>query len=174
MRSEKSYDGELMALGQSNEEIIMRWLQRFEAAREIIDFREFRLTQRLDVDCGIETLDGNIVLAEIKADRHIAADKNLLFENHRINHFAKGHWFYLGWGWRSPAQKLIIRNPETGKTFVFSFDDLREFIGGYVAEQGKSLRMAIVETDRQKTTFNLIVPFASIPAGLYKDYLVLG
>ena len=50
MRSEKSYFGELMQTGKENEEVILNWLKTF--GKEILDFREFRLAQRIDVDFG--------------------------------------------------------------------------------------------------------------------------
>ena len=166
MRSEKSYFGELMQIGKENEEVILNWLKTF--GKEILDFREFRLAQRIDVDFGIETIDRTIVLAEIKSDKYIREEGNFLFECNRINHFVKDKWFYLGWGWRSPAQKLIIRNPITNEIFVFDFLETRTIIGNYIAEIGKNLRISIVETDKQKTTFNYLVPMQKMK---YKKYL---
>jgi len=165
----KTYSGKLMEIGKRNEDIVMLWLQTM--AREVIDFREFRLAQRLDVDFAIETIDGNIVLAEIKSDKWISDTGNLCFEQNRINHYVVDKWFYLGWGWRSPAQKLIVRNPNTFHTYVFRFDELRKFVGSYVGDVGKKLRMAIVETDKQKTTFNILIPILALE-GLYKKYEV--
>jgi len=168
-RNVKTYNGSLMEKGKENEDIIMKWLSSL--GREVIDFREFKLAQRIDVDFGIETIDRNIVLAEIKSDRYISETGNLLFENHRVNHFVKDKWFYLGWGWRSPAQKLIIRNPGSSEVFVFDFAELRAFVGSWVAENGKQIRMSVVETDDQKTTFNYLIPFSQITFS-YKKYLV--
>jgi len=169
IRTEKSYDGELMRIGTENEQIILEWLKI--RGNSIIDFREFRLAQRIDVDFGIETIDGNIVLAEIKSDKYISESGNFLFECNRINHFAIDHWFYLGWGWRSPAQQLIIRNPKSKETFIFNFNLLRKFIGQWVSIAGKNLRYCIVETDKQKTTFNYLIPMNNLK-NLYRKYLI--
>lgn len=169
MKDEKNYSGELMEKGKSNEEIIINWLKR--SAKEIIDFREFRICQRMDMDCGIETIDGNMVLAEIKSDKWISESGNLCFECNRINHYVEDKWFYLGWGWRSPAQKIIIRNPESGDTFIFDFKKLRTFIGLYIDQVGKNLKINITETDRQKTTFNYLIPMSYLK-NLYKKYVV--
>lgn len=168
-RVQKTYNGHLMDLARQNEEIILAWLNRW--GKSVIDFREFRLAQRIDVDFGVETIDGQIVLAEIKSDKWISKTGNLLFENHRINHFVANHWFYLGWGWRSPAQKLIIRNPQTNATFVFNFLSLRRFIASYIGKEGKNIRVAIVETDDQKTTFNYLIPMKQLESQ-YKFYEV--
>ena len=172
-RNIKTYNGDLMSVGKANEDIIFDWLKNDFKAKEIIDFREFRLAQRIDVDCGIETIDGGIVLAEIKSDKYISEAGNLLFENHRINHYVDDKWFYLGWGWRSPAQKLIIRNPKTNEVFIFDFMKLRRFVGFWVGENGKRCNMSIVETDEQKTTFNYLIPFKEITVN-YKKYIVNG
>lgn len=166
---DKTYSGVLMTAGKTNEDTIMEWLKTI--GKSIIDFREFRLAQRIDVDFGIETMDGAIVLAEIKSDKWIDLNGNFLFECNRINHFVKDKWFYLGWGWRSPAQKLMVRNPLTGKLFVFDFLELRTFMGKYIHETGKRLRIDIVETDKQKTTFNYLIPMKSM-SGLYKIYSI--
>lgn len=158
-----------MSIGFENEEIILEWLKKF--SKEIIDFREFRLAQRIDVDFGIETIDGKIVLAEIKSDKWIKESGNLCFENHRINHFAKEKWFYLGWGWRSPAQKLIVRNPETNIIFIFDFYKLRILIGEYISIKGKNTIINITETDKQKTTFNFLIPMSFLK-NVYTKYQI--
>lgn len=183
MRDEKTYNGKLMGIGKANEEILFDWLRENNSIRGIIDFREFRLTQRLDVECGIETIDKKIVLAELKADNFISESYkkisnkivltgNLCFENNRYNHFIHpDKMFYLGWGWRSPAQKLIIRNPNTNETFVFDFNFLRKRIGNYIAEKGKKTETIIVETDKQKSTLNLLIPMNYLK-GIYKKFYV--
>jgi hypothetical protein len=171
MREEKSYNGDLMQKGTKNEEIILNWLQNDISSKGIIDFREFRLAQRIDVDFGIETIDGKIVLAEIKSDKWISRNGNLCFETMRINHFVDDKWFYLGWGWRSPAQSLIVRNPETNETYIFPFLQLRRKIASYISEVGRSLRTNITETDKQKTTFNFLIPM-NVLIGIYNLYHV--
>lgn len=169
MRAAKSYNGNLMEKGHQNEEVVLNWLKT--VGKEVIDFRDFRLAQRIDVDFGIETIDGNIVLLEIKSDKHIKENGNLLFECNRINHFVKDKWFYLGWGWRSPAQKLLIRNPNTSESFLFNFGELRKWIGEYIHEVGSKLRTAIIETDKQKTTFCYLIPMPKIKH-IYKKVII--
>ena len=176
MRKERSYEGELMKKGKENEEILKQWLLSSQKIKEIIDFREFRLAQRIDVDFGIETIDGNIVLAEIKSDNYISEKGNLCFEVYRINHYAKNNWFYLGWGWRSPAKMLIVRNPKTNTIFIFDFFKLRSFIGKWISEMGSKLmyetiktkngirtkHQIVIETDQEKTTFNYLIPMLDL------------
>jgi hypothetical protein len=179
-RQQKTYEGELMEKGKSNEEIIFNWLGNF--CKETMDFREYKLAQRLDVDCGIVSHDGEIVLAEIKSCNYISRDGNLCFEVNRINHHVKDKWFYLGWGWRSPAKHLIVRNPKTGDTFIFEFSKLRQAVASYVLKNGKKLMdeiksakgrdfIQIVETDNQKTTFNYLIPMSYLEEK-YKYYQI--
>jgi hypothetical protein len=185
MRQERSYNGNLMKKGKDNEEILKHWLLSSQKIKEIIDFREFRLAQRIDVDFGIETIDGNIVLAEVKSDNYIYENGNLCFEVYRINHYAENNWFYLGWGWRSPAKSLIIRNPKTNLIFIFDFLKLRRFIGQWVGEIGEKLiyetietkkgtrskYQIVIETDTTKTTFNFLIPMRDLKKyNLYKQY----
>lgn len=169
MKNEKSYNGELMEVGKKNEVIIIQWLR--SCYNDIIDMREFKVAQRCDVDCGIETIDGKIVLAELKSDKWIGEKGNLCFEDHRINHFVDDKWFYLGWGWRSPAQKLIIRNPNSNETFIFSFKELRRRMGKIISIYGKRLNVLIVETDKQKTTFNMLIPMNEFK-DIYKKRII--
>ena len=168
MRESKTYEGILMEKGTKNEEVLLSWLKK--GGREVIDFREFRLAQRIDVDFGIETINKNIILAEIKSDKWIKEDGNLCFECFRINHYVQDKWFFLGWGWRSPAQKLIVRNPETKETFVFDFALLRKRIGEYVLEIGKQMKINITLTDEQKTTYNFLIPLQKL--NNYKKYII--
>jgi hypothetical protein len=169
VRQPKSYDGSLMKIAKTNEDIVLEWLK--SSQRSVIDFREFRLAQRIDVDFGVETVDGQMVLAEIKSDRWISSTGNLCFENHRINHFATEHWFYLGWGWRSPAQKLIVRNPYSGDTYVFPFFALRRAVARHIYTLGKRVNILIIETDEQKTTFNYLVPMYDL-RGCFRHFVV--
>lgn len=169
MRQEKSYSGSMMANGKNNEEAVIAWLNSRQQNREIIDFRDFKLAQRIDVDFGIETLDGQIVLLEVKSDKWISENGNLCFEQHRINHFVPGKYFYLGWGWRSPAQKLLVRNPKTEEAFIFDFAELRAKVGQHVSRNGKYCKTQMTETDKQKTTFNLLIPMSEIT---YKKVII--
>ena len=159
-KQNKSYKGRLMKRGKSNEEILLRWLEKL--GKRVVDYRDFEEFQSSDVDFGIVSNSGSEVLAEIKSDKHIGEDGNLCFEVHRINHFVKDSWFYLGWGWRSTAQILVVRNPETGETFIFNFAKLRSEIAKYVARVGKKLNILIIETDKQKTTFNWLIPMSEL------------
>jgi len=187
MRQPKSYSGVLMEKGKVNEAAIIKWLER--EGKLVLDLRDFRQAQHIDVDIGIEDHDG-IVLAEIKSDEYISETPNeptpgfkplrgnLCFENMRINHYARGNWFYKGWGWRSPAKLLIVRNPPTQKTFVFEFEKLRNFVGKWIIKHEEiyksPIQMTTVMTDDGKTTFNFLIPMSELKkARLYKGPFIV-
>jgi len=110
IKPEKSYNGKLMDTGKKAEEIVIKWLESLkESVRDVIDVREWRITQRLDADIIIENIDGKLRLAEIKSDRNLGITDNFLFEFMRINHFTKSDSIhYLGWVFRSPAKYLLL------------------------------------------------------------------
>jgi len=135
----------------------LEWLRKSPFTKEIIDMREFRLSQRLDVDCGIETLDGALLLAEIKTDFNLGRTNNFLFEVFRINHFVEADKvFYLGWAFRSPAKYLLYYSPHEHAVYRFTFKDIRKTIGKYVSRTKPQI--VVIPTDEQKTTFNILVP----------------
>lgn len=153
----RSYSGDLMRKGRAGEEIVLEWLRKSPYAKDVIDMREFRVSQRLDVDCGIETIDGSIVLAEIKTDYNLGKSNNFLFEVFRINHFVEADKvFYLGWAFRSPAKYLLYYAPNEKCLYRFTFKNIRETIGQYTAKNQP--KVIITPTDEQKTTFNILIP----------------
>ena len=164
-RNKKTYSGVLMLKGKENEVIILRYLQKRYA--EVLDFRGYTSYQDGDVDFGLVNKEGKKVLLEIKSDKWISERDNLCFEDHRINHYVLGGWFYKGWGWRSKADWLIIRNPLSGDTFIFNAMKLRTEVGKYIGRIGKDLRQTIVETDERKTTFNYLIPMKELK-GIYQ------
>ncbi len=157
-----------MQKGKKNEDIIFEWLKQSKDFVQLYDFREYRLAQRIDVDCGIESIDGDIMLFEIKSDKHISENGNLFFETQRINHNAKDKWAYLGWGWRSPAQKLIVRNDNTNEAFIFDFSDLREWVGSSISKHGG---LSKVCTDPIKTTIGILIPMEKLKP-IYKQVII--
>lgn len=157
-----------MQKGRIGEAAVLEWLRKSQSAREIIDMREFRISQRLDVDCGIETLDGALVLAEIKTDYNLGKTSNFLFELFRINHFVEADKvFYLGWAFRSPAKYLLYYSPNENMVYCFTFKSIREIIGKYISKTKPQIN--ITPTDEQKTTFNILIP-QSCFSGLVRRY----
>ena len=161
IKPEKSYNGELMNKGKKAEEIIIKWLKSLkDNVKNVIDVREWRITQKLDADVIIENIDGKLRLAEIKSDKNLGISENFLFEFMRINHYASSDSIhYLGWVFRSPAKYLLYYAPLKNEVYRFCFKDIREIIGKWIGDCDKYKKpwVDIIFTDKQKTTFNFIV-----------------
>lgn len=171
MKEEKTYCGSLMEKGKKAEDIIFAWLKTSPYAGQIIDTREFRFSQRLDVDCGIEDMHGRVVLGEIKSDAWLGKSGNILFELFRINHFVPP-FHYLGWGWRSPAERLFYYSPYKQAVYVFKFCEMRKRIGEIVSKTDPCILQGwfrVIPTDRQKTTINLLIPEKEL-AGTFRVF----
>ena len=156
-RQKKSYNGDMMKKGTINEDIYIEWREKM--GYKVIDNRDKRFEQFNDVDFAVVNSEGIQVTEEIKSDKNIGEFKNLFFESERIYHFAKEdeNRIKIGWGWRSSAQKLIVRNPETGEIFVFNFQKLRKGVNDYIKRVGRSLEIKCIETDKTKTTIGYLI-----------------
>jgi hypothetical protein len=156
-RKTKSYDGEMMKKGTINEDVYIEWREKM--GYKVVDNRDKRFEQFNDVDFAVVNSEGIQVTEEIKSDKNIGEFKNLFFESERIYHFAKEdeNRIKIGWGWRSSAQKLIVRNPETGEIFVFNFQKLRKAVNDYIKRVGRSLEIKCIETDKTKTTIGYLI-----------------
>lgn len=156
-RNEKSYNGTMMNKGTINEDIYMEWREKM--GYKVIDNRTKRFEQFNDVDFATVNKEGIQVTEEVKSDKSIGEFKNMFFESERIYHYVKDeeNRFKVGWGWRSSAQKLVVRNPETGEIFVFNFSKLRSGVNEYIKRVGKQLEIRCVETDNTKTTVGYLI-----------------
>lgn len=155
----------MMAAGQANEQIVYNWL--LACGYLVIDHTDDSQYQADDIDFTICSCDGESTI-EIKSDKWISDDGNFCFELCRINHYAADNWYYEGWGYRSKADYIIVRNPKTGEAYQFNFHELRQKVGQYVAYAGKNLKITIIETDNQKTTICLLIPMAYLQDVYYK------
>ena len=160
IRKAKTYNGDLMNKGSDNEEIVMIWLQRKFNNFYFEDLRKYEWAQKNDIDCCIYKKGEEKINIEIKSDIHIDENKNFLFEFFRYHHFVTFNCGYMGWGCRSHADRLIIRNPRTNKIFIFRLKILRMEVGKYISEN--KVRIDQVDTDDQKTTFNFLIPMNSL------------
>ena len=153
MRQERSYSGNLHNIGRENEDVVINYLIK-EYGEDYKDVRDIEEYQDDEVDFII---NGKGI--EIKGDKHISSKGNLFFETQRINHYSKEHPQSIGWGWKSKADLLIIRNWETGEMFVFNFDELRKRVGELVSNWSLNrLTLTVVETDEVKTTIGILIP----------------
>lgn len=170
MRQERSYSDQLMTIGKENEEKVINYLIdecNVRNTEHYIDVRDLKEHQDDEVDLIIKGSK-----FEIKGDKHINSKGNLFFETQRVNHFSKTHPTSDGWGWKSKADLLVVRNWETGETFIFDFKELRERVQILHSDySGNRLQMTVVETDKVKTTYGLLIPMRHL-RDLY-DYCII-
>jgi predicted nucleotidyltransferase len=164
---DRSYDGDYMERGKKAEEIVIAFLKRRPMVLNVIDFRELRQAQGADFDVGIVSIDGRVPLAEIKSDAYLGKTGNVLFEVLRINHTCDPDFSAtLGWSARTPARYILVYAPSVEKIYQFDTNKWRKCFQKYTLETRKNMRISIVETDRIKTTINILMPI-SFCAGSY-------
>tara|TARA_Y100000310_G_scaffold345377_1_gene464282 strand:- start:2505 stop:3071 length:567 start_codon:yes stop_codon:yes gene_type:complete len=155
----RSYDGGYMEAGRTAEKKVMAWLERQPWVLGLDDLRSLRPLREADVDLGIKLIDGRATLAEIKSDNHLGIKGNFLFEALRINHTAPpDRAVTLGWSARSPARWLLYYAPSFDRVYQIEMDDFRAALQDYTREIRKKSRIDYVETDKIKSTVNVLIP----------------
>jgi len=156
---ERSYNGHYMKAGQAAEARVLGWLEVHSGVIGVEDLRGLRQMREADVDCSVQLVDGRMVLAEIKSDWHLGVSGNVLFETLRINHTAPpDRAVTLGWSARTPARWILYYAPQKDCIYQISTDDLRSGLQAYTSELRSRSRLSYVETDRIKSTVNVLIP----------------
>lgn len=171
--NKRDYNGAMMDRGKAGEAIVFDWLLHglSDYVVSVTDVRRNKVMQELDIDCIITFQGGEVVLAEIKTDRHLGVTPNVLFEDRRINHFCDTeHAAYLGWSWRSKAQWFIFYAESIGKVYTCKSKNFRVACQRYLADaKGKPATLTI-PTDEGKTTFNILIPFKPYCEPVFKIF----
>ena len=167
---QRSYCGDYMKAGLFGQNTVIDLLRSRPSILEVSDWSNLEAVQMADVDCAIKTIDGHVILAEIKTDTHLGITGNILFEVLRINHtcdpeFSTG----LGWAARTPAKYIFYFAPSVNKVYKFKTVNLRQAMQKYTKDKRKGTRLDIVETDSIKTTINILIPIEYC-VGLYEVY----
>lgn len=158
MRPQHTYSGALKMYGQVNEDRVLKFLMGLEPVSRVEDVRAIKKWQSKEVDFILYLKNGGIRKVEIKADKNIRANANLGVETHRITSDGK---YLTGWGWKSEADDLIVRNPVTGMAFIFDFATLRKEIGSY-SEKSDFVAHKTVQTSNKMTTFLMTIPMKEL------------
>ena len=121
------YDGtEKMKVGKENEEkYILPFLEKF-AFTSIKDVRSIQEFRTKDIDFLAYYKEKEYKF-EAKSCKWISETSNLFFETHRF-YIDNASPFYEGWGWRSRADILLVRNPINNICFRFYFEELKDQI----------------------------------------------
>lgn len=162
-RQEKSYDGDLMEKGKVIETAVIEWLRGQGVS--VIDVSNNEFMQSLDVDIVFTSKELKTYLGEIKADYRMQETGNICYETMRIYHNITR--IEHGWGVKSPADYLFYASPPEGNLFIFKFAKLREIVTDYIKRTGKNVKTILVETDKGKTTHNILIPLKELD-GAYK------
>lgn len=154
-----------MADGKKAEEKVLGWLAREPWVIGVEDLRSLRQMREADVDCSVALIDGRVTLAEIKSDRHLGVSGNFLFEVLRINHTAPPEKAVtLGWSSRTPARQILYYAPACDVVHSILADEFRRAMQAYTDVTRKGSRIDYVETDRIKSTINILIPSRFVEA----------
>lgn len=158
---ERSYDGDYMQAGRTGEEIVMKFLRTLPSVESVTDYRNLGTAQQDDVDICILFTSGRTELAEIKSDKHMREGGNVLFEVLRINHTVRESFkaCVLGWSARSTAKYVFYYAPSESRIYQCALADLRLSFQRYTQTARKTTRFAFVETDKIKSTLNVLIPW---------------
>lgn len=162
-RRECSYQGQLMAKGREVELCVIKWLE--DCGNTVVDATKNLYMQRQDVDVVVKSPSGEVFLCEIKADYKMSQTKNFVFETTRIYHATA--YFTLGWAIKTPAEYLLYVTPDNGNLYKFKMSILRQSCSDYLLNAGVNAKSIIVETDKEKTTQNILVPLTSLKYELF-------
>ena len=167
---QRSYSGDYMEFGKIGEKVVVSFLQDNPEILEVKDWSEIQAVQYADIDCAITTKSGQVVLAEIKSDKHLGVSGNVLFEVLRINHTCHPDFSAnLGWSGKTPAKFIFYYAPSVRQIYRFETEKLRRAMQVYTRRKRKNMRLDVVETDSIKTTVNILIPIGYFN-GDYKTY----
>ena len=151
----RSYNGELMGIGEPGELYIAHYLER-EYVRVIPVGREKR---RRDYRCLLD--DGTVHLVEGKTDTRIAQTSRVPWEIFRLE--KGGMKAYLSWGYTTLSFRVIYFVPQWLKILDIRTADMRRAIFKHLM-RGERLTIVHTITDSDRITF-----FFPVPISLLKE-----
>lgn len=166
-QNRRDYEGHLKERGRKSEDIVINFLKKRPDVLGVLDFRDLRVVQEIDVDIAIKTADGLVTLAEIKSDAHLGVTGNVLFESIRVNHTCDTDYcITLAWGGRTPAKYILYHAPNVNKIYQFRTDLFRKAMQRYTQRVRNKSYIDVVPTDVIKSTINFLIPIREC-AGSY-------
>jgi len=153
-RSDKprSYNGELMAIGEPGELYIARYLER-QYVKVVAVGKERR---RRDYQCF--SVDGAMYLVEGKTDTKIAQTSKIPWEIFRLE--KGGMKSYMSWGYASCCHSVIYFVPQWLKLLEVRTEDMRRVVFSHLMGRGREVFVAHTITDSDRITFNFLVPLS--------------
>jgi len=167
---QKSYSGALKVAGKQAESIVLKWLRDNPTVLGVTDLSDVEQVQHTDCDFLIRMRSGGHALAEVKSDRHMRWDGNLVFELARIYHVGKPeNAVQLGWSASTVATWLIIYSPQEKAIYVFPVARVREVMQRYTQQKRNQTKPVWIPTDLTKSTLILLIPLSEF-RGAYRRY----
>lgn len=159
---------ELKPKGDYAEVVVCEFLRRCPGVAQVEDVRDDPAWQQQDVDYRVTLTSGTARGVEVKSDQHIARSGNVLFELARLHHTARPErCAHLGWSVFSAADWLLVYCPPARALYWFSFAALRGGMQAYMKDSRDKARLALIATDSQRTTLNILIPLAYVPHAVY-------
>jgi len=149
---DRSYNGELMDIGEPAEAYVARYLER-EYVRVVPVGKE---RQRRDYRCFLP--DGKMHLNECKADTKIAETRKIPWEIFRLE--KRGARAYISWGYTSPCYRVVFYVPQWFRLLDVRAEDVRRVIFEHLMSKGSQVFVRPTLTDKDRITFNFLVPLS--------------
>lgn len=152
-------------IGKENEEVILSWLKSLPKVKEVFDVREDEDKHDEDIDFVALFSNGEVNRIEVKRHEGMTKADYLVFQSHKIYKRYPGNEFIVGWGWRSTADTLMVRDSDSKNCYVFSMGHLKSKISS-LATKGK---IQLLYMDMGKCiAYNYIVPLKFLEFKKYK------
>lgn len=165
------YCGQMRSAGKKGEDFIESYLKSKYGFENVERLTEDSHYFKKDIDFRVVN-NGNVHLIEVKTDSRINETGNIPFEFLRI--YFRDFTTYEGWGFRSEATGLIIKEDKSTVIYCFDFASLREDVRKYLLKIKGKVRVATVMSNSQeiitepsskndiKLTFNLLIPLKEV------------
>lgn len=161
---ELSYDGDMMREGREGEAEVYEMLRRMPAVLRVDDVRDDVAWRARDVDFLVHRMVVPMQQIEVKSDRYIAKTGNFCFELARIHH--TGEFFRAGWSVFSEATHVYVWSAEPRCIYAMRMSVIRSAFRQFV-RGNRQAQLALVQTDNQRTTLNVLLPLSYIPHDVY-------
>lgn len=114
-----------LSTGSIGEEVALNLLKNDSNTLSVIDVREEKLFQKLDVDFIQELIGGGFRMIEVKTDTQAHYTKNLAYE-----HTSNKHYNTIGCFEKTKADYILYYLTETKEMYVIHTNSLRGYVHG--------------------------------------------
>lgn len=112
-----------LKIGNVGEEVIFNFLEKNKATKTILDVRNDKFFQELDIDFIQETKQGEVRKIEVKTDTIAHKTGNLAYE-----HTSNKYYNTIGCFEKTRADYIFYYLTETGELYILHTNTLRSYI----------------------------------------------